>query len=49
MAWGRIKSVHAGAKRGKGHWGPKAVAKQASRRARRRDDAAAEASLGRSS
>ena len=33
MAWGRIKSEHGGAKRGKGYWGRKAEAKQASRRA----------------
>ncbi len=38
MAWGRVKSEHGGAKRGKGYWGHKAEAKQASRRARRRDD-----------
>ncbi|MBE0418315.1 MAG: hypothetical protein IBX63_11175 [Coriobacteriia bacterium] len=38
MAWGRIKSEHTGAKRGKGYWGRKAMAKQASRRARRRED-----------
>jgi len=38
MAWGRVKSEHAGAKRGKGYWGRKAMAKQVSRRARRRDD-----------
>jgi non-ribosomal peptide synthetase component E (peptide arylation enzyme) len=37
MAWGRIKSEHAGAKRGKGYWGRKTAAKVASRRARRRE------------
>jgi hypothetical protein len=38
MAWGRVKTEHAGPKRGKGYWGRKAVAKQVSRRSRRRDD-----------
>ena len=38
MAWGRIKAEHAGPKRGKGYWGRKADAKQASKRSRRRDD-----------
>lgn len=38
MAWGRVKSEHAGAKHGKGYWGRKADAKQASRRARRSGD-----------
>lgn len=38
MAWGRIKTEHSGAKRGKGFWGRKAEAKQASRRVRRRND-----------
>ena len=38
MAWGRVKTEHAGAKRGKGYWGHKADAKQASKRSRRRDD-----------
>lgn len=40
MAWGRAKSEHAGAKHGRGFWGRKALAKQASRRARRREDRA---------
>ncbi len=38
MAWGRTKTEHCGPKRGKGHWGRKAVAKAVSRRFRRRED-----------
>jgi len=38
MAWGRIKTEHAGPKRGKGYWGKKADAKQASKRSRRCED-----------
>jgi hypothetical protein len=39
MAWGRrIKAEHSGPKRGRGYWGRKAEAKQASKRARRRQD-----------
>ncbi len=38
MAWGRVKADHSGPKRGNGYWGKKAVAKQAGKRARRRDD-----------
>jgi hypothetical protein len=37
MAWGRVKSEHGGPKRGKGYWGRKADAKQASERSRRRE------------
>lgn len=35
MAWGRTKTEHSGPKRGKGYWGRKAEAKQASKLARR--------------
>ncbi len=38
MAWGRVKSEHGGPKRGKGYWGKKVDAKQASKRSRRRED-----------
>jgi hypothetical protein len=38
MAWGRTKTEHTGPKRGKGYWGRKAEAKQASRVARRGED-----------
>lgn len=38
MAFGRIKTEHGGAKRGRGFWGHKAEAKHASRRIRRRHD-----------
>jgi hypothetical protein len=38
MAWGRTKTEHSGPKRGKGHWGRKAMAKAVSRRFRRRED-----------
>ena len=38
MAWGRTKTEHSGPKRGKGYWGHKAEAKQASKLARRDDD-----------
>lgn len=37
MAWGQVKSEHGGPKRGKGYWGRKADAKQASKRSRRRE------------
>lgn len=38
MAWGRVKTEHAGPKRGKGYWGRKAAAKRASNCGRRRED-----------
>jgi hypothetical protein len=38
MAWGRTKTEHCGPKKGKGHWGRKAVAKATSKRSRRRED-----------
>jgi hypothetical protein len=38
MAWGRTKTEHCGPKRGKGHWGRKAVAKETAKRSRRRED-----------
>jgi hypothetical protein len=38
MAWGRTKTQHSGPKRGKGHWGRKAMAKAVSKRFRRRED-----------
>jgi len=38
MAWGRTKTDRSGPKRGKGHWGHKADAKQAAKRSRRRED-----------
>lgn len=41
MAWGRIRTRHAGAKRGRGHWGRKAEAKAAAKRCRLREDKAA--------
>jgi len=41
MAWGRIRTEHCGAKRGKGYWGRKAEAKAASKRARRCGDSRA--------
>jgi hypothetical protein len=41
MAWGKTSTKHAGAKRGRGHWGRKAEAKAASKRCRRREDKAA--------
>lgn len=38
MAWRRVKTEHSGSKRGKGYWGRKAEAKQASNVARRAED-----------
>jgi len=38
MAWGRTKTEHSGPKKGKGYWGRKAEAKQASKQARREED-----------
>jgi len=38
VAWGRCKTEHSGPKRGRGYWGRKAEAKEASKRSRRRED-----------
>ena len=42
---GSIKTEHAGAKNGGGHWGPRAEAKQISRQRRRAADKRAEAEV----
>lgn len=34
----RLRTEHAGAKRGRGYWGPKAIAKEFTRKLRRRRD-----------